>query len=653
MINPFQIKMIRYETLFFLLMYLTYSGLKQLGWLIGRNDTSWYNSLTSTSKLPPGMTVPKEDILTSLVTSKIEITTPMPMATNNIGNNSQVLGVIGKIQGIVASAQKESDEDMDIEINDYSELDSEKDTNESTVTNIPKLTSATLPLSTMSTTVSTRKTYTEPTSIRKTSTIKMSTKGSSTVSASSKILPTKSTTLPISTTGVSTLTTSLFTMTTSTPTRTKTTTSTASFPSSTTLQNSFLFTKSTLKTTKISPVDLFEINLFSDIKPWKYVEEPSPSDDSVDTIDNEPDPFEDMFDLSMLKPQSPFLAGTSNLDTTEMKLQNDKNKSLESVGNLTIKDDTTPMTSSTESSITTTPTTRSTTLRTTARMKVVNGFIVGNSDKSSKKQYKDNDNSWSWVDFKTNRDESLEKTSSFLSSGQYKNQETIKSANYDITTPKLQPHKNNIHLGTVEYIPNINETPSNLAMILAGKIKKPQTKVMTQNTETENVGTESRNESTTAYIKGSVEIVPKSMKELLLKTPRRTVAKVVQIKNPVSAFSNNHATLNEQKNDMNLEKNKFIEINNDIGFEIYKKLSVKKRNENMIFSPFSALSSLAMLFLGARSSTSWQINEIMKMDEITSFNPHILYKDVLSIIGENNNLLNKPFEQHLLLSEVK
>ena len=107
------------------------------------------------------------------------------------------------------------------------------------------------------------------------------------------------------------------------------------------------------------------------------------------------------------------------------------------------------------------------------------------------------------------------------------------------------------------------------------------------------------------------------------------------------------------KNYMNLEKKKFIEINNDIGFEIYKKLLVKKRNENLIFSPFSALSSLAMLFLGARSSTSWQINEIMKMDDITSFNPHILYKDVLSIIGENNNLLNKPFEQHLLLSEVK
>ena len=105
--------------------------------------------------------------------------------------------------------------------------------------------------------------------------------------------------------------------------------------------------------------------------------------------------------------------------------------------------------------------------------------------------------------------------------------------------------------------------------------------------------------------------------------------------------------------DMDLEKREFIEINNEIGFQIYKKLVESKSNKNMIFSPISAMSSLAMLFLGARSSTSWQINKIMKMDEITSFNPHLLYKDILSIVNRNKKFFTSASTKHLLISEVR
>ena len=80
------------------------SGLQQLGWLIGRNDSTWISS--KTSKLPPGISTPKEDILTSLVNKKLENTTPMTTDNTDINNSSEVLGMIGKIQGIVASAKK-------------------------------------------------------------------------------------------------------------------------------------------------------------------------------------------------------------------------------------------------------------------------------------------------------------------------------------------------------------------------------------------------------------------------------------------------------------------------------------------------------------------------------------------------------------------
>ena len=49
--------------------------------------------------------------------------------------------------------------------------------------------------------------------------------------------------------------------------------------------------------------------MFSDIKPWKYIEE-VPSEEVSSNDATEPDPFDHMFDLSMLKPQSPFVPST-------------------------------------------------------------------------------------------------------------------------------------------------------------------------------------------------------------------------------------------------------------------------------------------------------------------------------------------------------
>ena len=51
------------------------SGLQQLAWLIGRNETNWRPTEQPRRTLPTTPTTPK---------------TPLTMATNSIGNNSQV-----------------------------------------------------------------------------------------------------------------------------------------------------------------------------------------------------------------------------------------------------------------------------------------------------------------------------------------------------------------------------------------------------------------------------------------------------------------------------------------------------------------------------------------------------------------------------------
>ena len=81
----------------------SFLGLKQLGWLIGRNDSSWFSSQKSTTVYPKQITISKEDLLSTVNSKVVENTTKSP-SPSDMG--SKVLGMIGKIQGIVASVQK-------------------------------------------------------------------------------------------------------------------------------------------------------------------------------------------------------------------------------------------------------------------------------------------------------------------------------------------------------------------------------------------------------------------------------------------------------------------------------------------------------------------------------------------------------------------
>uniref|UniRef100_A0A0K2T0S3 Serpin domain-containing protein n=1 Tax=Lepeophtheirus salmonis TaxID=72036 RepID=A0A0K2T0S3_LEPSM len=77
----------------------------------------------------------------------------------------------------------------------------------------------------------------------------------------------------------------------------------------------------------------------------------------------------------------------------------------------------------------------------------------------------------------------------------------------------------------------------------------------------------------------------------------------------------------------------FIEINNELSLSLYSSMRQKNsHNMNVIFSPLSAISTLSMIFLGARGMSSWQMNELLHLDEMISFNPHLLYKQLMDSI---------------------
>ena len=98
-----------------------------------------------------------------------------------------------------------------------------------------------------------------------------------------------------------------------------------------------------------------------------------------------------------------------------------------------------------------------------------------------------------------------------------------------------------------------------------------------------------------------------------------------------------HQGLEKTTSKLSRTQRKFVDINNELGLRMYRRLvSLEEfKNTNFVFSPIGLSTALAMVFLGARGSTSWQINEFLKLDEMITFNPHLMYKEVTDALVKN------------------
>ena len=87
-------------------------------------------------------------------------------------------------------------------------------------------------------------------------------------------------------------------------------------------------------------------------------------------------------------------------------------------------------------------------------------------------------------------------------------------------------------------------------------------------------------------------------------------------------------------------------------FSVFRKLIEIYPEENLVFCPVSAASALAMIFLGARGSTSWEINELLELDKMITFNPHLLYKNISDTLSISSGSFQSSSTKHILLSKV-
>ncbi|KAM7345684.1 uncharacterized protein ACRADG_011868 [Cochliomyia hominivorax] len=74
----------------------------------------------------------------------------------------------------------------------------------------------------------------------------------------------------------------------------------------------------------------------------------------------------------------------------------------------------------------------------------------------------------------------------------------------------------------------------------------------------------------------------------------------------------------------------FAKLCNELAFSYWKSITSEKISSarSLVMSPFALTSMLSMVFLGARGSTSGEMNDVLKLDDMVTFNPHLIFKNI-------------------------
>ncbi|XP_050420965.1 mucin-5AC [Adelges cooleyi] len=84
---------------------------------------------------------------------------------------------------------------------------------------------------------------------------------------------------------------------------------------------------------------------------------------------------------------------------------------------------------------------------------------------------------------------------------------------------------------------------------------------------------------------------------------------------------------------------RFADLCNELSFKMWTAVTGKGQiaSRSLVLSPFELTAMLAMVFLGARGSTSGQMNDVLRLDDMVTFNPHQVLRNVTQSITNANN----------------
>ena len=100
-------------------------------------------------------------------------------------------------------------------------------------------------------------------------------------------------------------------------------------------------------------------------------------------------------------------------------------------------------------------------------------------------------------------------------------------------------------------------------------------------------------------------------------------------KDVVLEFSKENQGLEVTTKDLGEDLARFSELSNELAFRFWNVMidDIDKKR-SFVLSPYSIFSMLAMIFMGARGATSGEMNEILKLDDMVTFNPHFTLKNI-------------------------
>ncbi|XP_011498183.1 PREDICTED: uncharacterized protein LOC105362440 [Ceratosolen solmsi marchali] len=100
----------------------------------------------------------------------------------------------------------------------------------------------------------------------------------------------------------------------------------------------------------------------------------------------------------------------------------------------------------------------------------------------------------------------------------------------------------------------------------------------------------------------------------------------------------------------------FVNMCNELSLKFWALANSELSSSRSItLSPFGMISTLAMIFLGARGLTSNQMNDIMKLDDVVTFNPHLVFQNITDTVtlARGQGIQNAAFVRALFADRLK
>lgn len=108
---------------------------------------------------------------------------------------------------------------------------------------------------------------------------------------------------------------------------------------------------------------------------------------------------------------------------------------------------------------------------------------------------------------------------------------------------------------------------------------------------------------------------------------------------------------------LNSDLSEFAKLCNELAFKFWTSIVADgvSQSRSVIISPFALSSMLSMLFLGARGSTSNEMNDLLKLDDMITFNPHVVFRNISESIeqSKNSGLSTATFVRELFADRAK